>query len=79
MPIYEYISEEDGHTISLLRPAAEADLPVPDPEGRGRHFVRRHSTFAVHGASSADSPTRPVPRSGGGCACGNPHGPCGSG
>ena len=77
MPIYEYISE-DGHTMTLLRPAAQADDPVPDPEGRGRTFVRRQSTFAVRGSGQpASGPGRPRP--GGGCSCGNPHGPCGSG
>lgn len=71
MPQYEYISVEDGETITLLRPMAEADAPVDDPKGLGRTFVRQHSTFAVGG-------TRPsVPlKQGGGCACGNPHGPC---
>ena len=33
MPIYEYESSEDGEVISLLRPMAEADEPVADPDG----------------------------------------------
>ncbi len=74
MPLYEYRCVEDGETITLLRPARDADKPVEDPEGRGRVFVRTHSAFAV-GARSV----RPGPATGGsgGCACGNPHGPCG--
>lgn len=73
MPQYEYISVEDGESITLLRPMAEADAPVEDPKGLGRKFVRQHSTFAVGGASPAK---RDVPLPRGGCGCGNPHGPC---
>jgi putative FmdB family regulatory protein len=67
MPLYEYRCAEDGETITLLRPMADADKPVEDPRGRGRTFVRAPSTFAV-GAKS-----QPAPR---GCPCGNPDGPC---
>jgi len=73
MPQYEYICEKDGETITLLRPMSEADKPVSDPAGKGRKFVRRHSTFAVGSTSAAAS--SPLPQRGG-CACGNPHGPC---
>jgi putative FmdB family regulatory protein len=68
MPLYEYKCEEDGETITLLRSMADADKPVDDPKGLGRTFVRTHSTFAV-GAGSVSAPP-------GGCACGNPDGPC---
>jgi putative FmdB family regulatory protein len=68
MPLYEYRCEEDGETITLLRPMADADRPVEDPKGLGRTFVRTHSTFAV-GAGKAAAPSA-------GCACGNPNGPC---
>ncbi|MCL4210455.1 MAG: zinc ribbon domain-containing protein [Phycisphaeraceae bacterium] len=73
MPQYEYICEEDGEVITLLRPMREADAPVPDPTGKGRRFIRRHSTFAV----TESGRTVSLPTGGGGCACGNPHGPCG--
>ena len=69
MPQYEYICEEDGEVITLLRPMREADAPVDDPKGRGRRFVRKHSTFAA-----ATSKTRP--EAGPGCPCGDPDGPC---
>jgi putative FmdB family regulatory protein len=68
MPLYEYKCEEDGETITLLRSMAEADKPVDDPKGLGRKFVRVHSTFAVGAGNVNPSP--------GGCACGNPDGPC---
>ena len=68
MPLYEYRCNEDGETITLLRSMADADKPVDDPKGLGRTFVRTHSTFAV-GAGKVDT-------SPGGCACGNPDGPC---
>lgn len=75
MPQYEYRCIEDGELMTLLRPMSEADAPVEDPTGRGRAFVRIHSTFSVSGAA----PTAPasMPSMGGGCGCGNPHGPCG--
>ena len=75
MPLYEYRSLEDGETIELLRPMREADAPVDDPKGKGRTFVRTHSTFAVAGAPTTTTAHK---HAGGGCACGNPHGPCNS-
>ena len=74
MPIYEYRCESDGELIELLRPMADADKPVADPKGKGRKFTRVHSTFAVSG-SPVSAPAH-VHKSGGGCGCGNPHGPC---
>jgi putative FmdB family regulatory protein len=73
MPLYEYICDETGEVVEELRPMAEADEPLPDPENKGRVFRRKHSTFQAQGGS---------PRvatgggGGGGCACGHPHG-CG--
>jgi hypothetical protein len=75
MPLYEYQSIEDGQTITLLRSMREADAPVADPEGRGRTFVRRQSTFSVSGSPVGATHVHRGP----GCACGNPHGPCGTG
>jgi putative FmdB family regulatory protein len=73
MPLYEYICEETGETISLLRPMKDADEPVEDPDGKGRRFVRAHSTFSV----GAGAPGRMSGDAfGGGCPCGNPDGPC---
>jgi hypothetical protein len=74
MPLYEYIAEQDGAVIELLRPIADADKPVEDPEGKGRVFKRTHSTFAAAG-SGAGPGGRSLPI-GGGCACGRPHGSC---
>lgn len=78
MPLYEYKSLEDGETIELLRPMADADKPVVDPKGKGRKFVRTLSTFQMSGLprGSESSPRGHV--HGGGCGCGNPHGPCNS-
>ena len=75
MPQYEYICEEDGETVTLLRSMSDADKPVADPAGKGRTFVRRLSSFSVTGSKGSNS--MPVRGGGGGCACGNPHGPCG--
>jgi putative FmdB family regulatory protein len=77
MPIYEYECETDGSVIELLRPMADADKPVEDPQGKGRRFKRRLSTFAPGGAAAAVG--RSVSLSGGGCCpCGKPHGSCGT-
>lgn len=67
MPIYEYESSEDGEIISLLRPMAEADEPVVDPEGRNRTFRRRHSVFGVKSGGGSQSSSPP---SEGFCPCG---------
>lgn len=77
MPIYEYTCEADGRTIELIRPMADADKPVEDPDGRGRTFTRKHSTFAAKGGSAA-SP-RAGGSSGGCCPCGKSHGSCSAG
>ena len=62
--------------ISLLRPMRDADKPVDDPEAKGRTFARVHSTFAVKGAAVNVAATHKHSGHSGGCACGNPHGPC---
>lgn len=74
MPMYEYRCEEDGATITLLRPMAAADDPVEDPEGRGRVFRRMHSTFAVGAENGQSSSPAAQP---GVCPCGHPGGMCG--
>ncbi|QYU67213.1 hypothetical protein J4558_20045 [Leptolyngbya sp. 15MV] len=77
MPLYEYVCEADGTRIELLRPMADADKPVEDPEGKGRRFTRVHSTFAAGaGASAAVGAGRSVPL-GGCCPCGKSAGACG--
>ena len=73
MPIYEYVCEQDGTVVELLRPMADADKPVTDPDGKGRTFVRKHSVFGMSGGQSL-----PIAGGGGGgCGCGKPHGSCG--
>ena len=57
MPLYEYVCESDGTVLELIRPMADADKPVPDPEGKGRRFVRKMSTFAAKGEAGS------IPRS----------------
>ena len=73
MPLYEYVCEQDGSRIELMRPMSQADDPVEDPESRGRTFVRALSTFQAKGSDRPRSTSLPM---GGGCGCGNPHGPC---
>jgi len=64
MPLYEYVCEEDGTVVELMRPMDRADDPVEDPDGKGRTFARAHSTFQAK--SSGPAPSAP----GGGCGCG---------
>lgn len=73
MPIYEYVAREDGAVIELLRPMAKADEPVEDPDGKGRTFVRKASTFAAQGTAGA---TGGPASSGGCCPCGKGAGAC---
>lgn len=78
MPLYEYVCEADGTVLELMRPMSDADKPVSDPAGKGRTFIRKFSTFAAKGQASGSAGSVPLAvRSGGGCACGKPHG-CGS-
>lgn len=81
MPLYEYRCEQDGTLLELLRPMAEADAPVEDPEGRGRTFRRVHSLFAAKGAGPAgQASSGGHTHHGGSCACGKrPAGQCGGG
>lgn len=76
MPIYEYVCEQDGSVVELLRPMSDADKAVPDPEGKGRTFKRRHSTFATGGPGPGG---KSVPLSQGCCPCGKNRGSCASG
>lgn len=71
MPLYEYLCEQDGSVLELIRPMADADKPVPDPEGKGRIFKRKQSTFSAGGSASGQS--LPV---GGCCPCGKSAGSC---
>ena len=74
MPIYEYLCEQDGTVLELLRPMVDADKSVDDPEGRGRQFKRKHSTFATGGERSVSL----VGKAGGCCPCGKTSGGCGA-
>ena len=75
MPQYEYECADDGEVLTLLRPMRDADLPVEDPDGRGRTFTRRHSVFGVGSSSPQQAqPSAPMP---GSCACGLKPGTCG--
>jgi putative FmdB family regulatory protein len=74
MPLYEYICEDTGDVIELIRPMSRADDPVDDPERKGRVFKRKLSTFqAKQGARPA--PAAGLPQSC--CPCGRPGGACG--
>jgi len=75
MPLYEYHCTQTGDTIELIRPMADADAPVDDPQRKGRVFVRKLSTFQAKSDAgkrvALPSPTNPTR----GCGCGSPNGP----
>ncbi len=78
MPLYEYVCEQDGTVLELMRPMSQADAPIQDPAGKGRRFVRKISTFAAGGSAAAGGSSRPLPIGGGGCCpCGKNGGGCG--
>jgi len=74
MPIYEYLCEQDGTVLELMRPMGEADAPVKDPDHKGRTFKRKLSTFSQGGAAASSS----LPIAGGCCPCGKNQGGCGA-
>lgn len=80
MPIYEYAAP-DGSKVELIRPMADADKPVTDPEGKGRTFARVMSTVAVGGGGSGGAANSPGGGGGhihsGMCGCGKRKGSCG--
>lgn len=79
MPLYEYIAKEDGTKLELLRPMSQADAPVDDPDGKGRTFIRAHSTFASKAnAASASTSWGSGHVHSGTCGCGKKPGSCGS-
>jgi len=69
MPLYEYRCVEDGSLLTLLRPMAEADAPVDDPDGHGRTFERVQSLFSVDAPAPRGGPTPGGGCCGGGCGC----------
>ncbi|MBL8990312.1 MAG: zinc ribbon domain-containing protein [Phycisphaerae bacterium] len=78
MPLYEYICEKDGTVLELLRSAADADKPVQDPDGKGRVFKRRLSTFAAQGGEPGVGKGAGHVHTGSCCPCGKNAGSCGS-
>ncbi len=72
MPLYEYVCEEDGSRIELLRCMSEADEPVEDPAGKGRTYKRVLSSFAAKAGTNgtpAAAPSGGHCCMGGGCGC----------
>lgn len=51
MPLYEYVCDQDGTVVELMRSMSKADDPVEDPAGKERTFRRKQSTFAAGGTS----------------------------
>lgn len=85
MPLYEYVCEQDGERIELLRPMSAADAAVDDPKGKGRTFKRVQSSFASPGtgAGGGGGGTSLLGGGGGGgggcCPCGKGAGACSRG
>jgi putative FmdB family regulatory protein len=81
MPLYEYRCDADGTTLEILRPIAQADAPVTDPDGKGRSFRRIRSTFTAAGTAAGSAASVSTHRhTGSYCPCGKNKagGSCGS-
>ena len=77
MPLYEYICEQDGTVLELMRPMAQADAPVDDPAAKGRVFTRKLSMFSAGGSGGAAmGSARSGPSMGACCPCGKGRGQC---
>jgi putative FmdB family regulatory protein len=75
MPIYEYQCDHCGHTTEALRRMQQADDPATCESCGSEQTHRAHSVCAAHGTESKESQMPELPM-GGGCACGDPNGPC---
>lgn len=75
MPIYEYVCEQDGTRIELIRPMSEADSPVEDPQKKGRVFKRAMSVPNAKTSGGAGTGMS----LGTCCPCGKGAGSCSSG
>ena len=74
MPIYEYQCQQCGHVTEALRRMDEADEAIACEACGSEQTARGHSVFATSGGErEASMPELPM---GGGCACGDPNGPC---
>lgn len=72
MPIYEYRCEKCDDVFEALVRNATDTRTIRCPRCDGRTLERVPSVFAARGAT--EKPTS-LP-TGGGCACGDPNGPC---
>ena len=75
MPIYEYQCQKCGHVTEALRKMDEADQPIPCEQCGATQTARDHSVFAAASTGTGEAKMPDLPM-GGGCACGDPNGPC---
>ena len=71
MPIYEYECQVCQHTFEHLIRNAREEKALKCPACDATQVNRKLSVFAARSAA----PARSLP-TGGGCACGDPTGPC---
>jgi putative FmdB family regulatory protein len=71
MPIFEYICQDCGKEFEVIVRNRDA---TQCPKCHGTKLEQKLSVFAV--ASGGSSFESRMPSSGGGCACGDPNGPC---
>ena len=74
MPVYEYECDKCHGVTEALRKMADADQPQVCHKCGSEQTHRIRSVFTAGGSQKRDV-SLPM---GGGCACGNPHGPCGA-
>jgi putative FmdB family regulatory protein len=73
MPMYEYQCEACGHVTEALRRMGDADQALACENCGSDKTQRAQSVFAAGGSKDSAMPDLPM---GGGCACGDPNGPC---
>jgi putative FmdB family regulatory protein len=70
MPIFEYVCKDCGKDFEVIVRSADA---ARCPKCNGGKLEKKLSVFAVASSGKSSDAT---PASGGGCACGDPNGPC---
>jgi putative FmdB family regulatory protein len=73
MPIYEYVCQQCGKVTEALRRMQEADAAIACEHCGSEQTCRDHSVFAAGSDTGSAGAELPI---GGGCACGDPNGPC---
>ncbi|MBV9086833.1 MAG: zinc ribbon domain-containing protein [Acidobacteriaceae bacterium] len=73
MPIFEYVCKSCGNEFEAIVRGSEKSVC---PKCEGTRLEKKLSVFAMASSSGTGGAFESMPSSGGGCACGDPNGPC---